>query len=252
MEKISKCKFLLAAFVMFYACNSIEPKQQSNSLLSFVDTSLFQIDTLMTHVQVDSQKLTIVLLRDKLDEHQHPFDSNLVRPVTLAVYSDSTNRLLYQKSFETAPDDYPYTSPNIFKANDASLKDTGALFFSLEKGYGGSGSSYQLFWIQYANKNVHLVPLFKGTGELSYPHFLNHGNQVLLFEAIWDMDQGESHYSAHRIQLTSISLENLQPIQQILGTTTNKYLLPDNEIAAKALLDQFKLLESKFLGLKHF
>ena len=247
-----KCIFLLAAFVVLHACNSIEPKQQSSSILSVVDTSLYQIDSLMTHVQVDSQKLTIVLLRDKLDEHQHPFDSNLVRPVTLAVYSDSTNRLLYQKSFETAPDDYPYTSPNLFKANDANLKDTGPLFFSLEKGYGGSGSSYQLFWIQYFNKNVHLVPLFKGTGELSYPYFLNHGNQVLLFEAIWNMDQGESHYSAHRIQLTSISLENQQPIQQILGTTTHKYLLPDNEIAAKALLDQLKLRESKFLGLQHF
>jgi hypothetical protein len=97
-----------------------------------------------------------------------------------------------------------------------------------------------------------LIPLFKGTGELSYPYFLNHRNQILLFEAIWDMDQGESHYSAHRIQLTSISLENQQPIQQVLGTTTNKYLLPDNEIAAKALIDQFKLHESKILGLKLF
>lgn len=252
MGKINKCIFLLAAFVVLHTCNSIEPKPQSNSLFSLVDTSLFQVDTLMTHVQIDSQELSVALLRDKLDEHQHPFDTNLVRPVTLAVYSDSTNRLLYQKSFKTAPDDYPYTSPNLFKANDANLKDTGPLFFSLEKGYGGSGSSYQLFWIQYFNKNVHLVPLFKGAGELSYPYFLNHGNQVLLFEAIWNMDQGESHYSAHRIQITSISLENQQPIQQILGTTTNKYLLPDNEIAAKALLDQFKLRESKFLGLKHF
>jgi hypothetical protein len=252
MEKISKCKFLLAAFVMFYACNSIEPKQQSNSLLSFVDTSLFQIDTLMTHVQVDSQELSIALLRDKLDEHQHPFDTNLVRPVTLAVYSDSTNHLLYLKSFETEPDDYPYTSPNIFKANEANLKERGPLFFSLEKGYGGSGSSYQLFWVRYLDKTVHLVPLFKGTGELSYPYFLNNGNQIILFEAIWDMNQGESHYSAHRIQLTSISLENEQPIQQILGKTTSKYLLPDNEIAAKALIEQFKLHEPKFSELKHF
>ena len=247
-----KCIFLLAAFVVLHACNSIEPKPQSNSLFSLVDTSLFQIDTLMTHVQVDSQKLTIVVLRDKLDEHQHPFDSNLVRPVTLAVFSDSTNRLLYQKSFETAPDDYPYTSPNIFKANDANLKGKGPLFFSMERGYGGSGSSYQLFWIQYFDKTVHLVPLFKGTGELSYPYFLNHGNQVLLFEAIWNMDQGESHYSAHCIQLTSISLENQQPIQQILGTTTNKYLLPDNDIAPKVLIDQLKLHEPKFSELKHF
>ncbi len=119
-------------------------------------------------------------------------------------------------------------------------------------GYGGSGSSYQLFWVRYLDKTVHLVPLFKGTGELSYPYFLNQGNQIILFEAIWDMDQGESHYSAHRIQLTSISLENQQPIQQILGTTTSKYLLPDSEIAAKALLDQFKLHESKFSELKHF
>lgn len=247
-----KCIFLLAAFVVLHACNSIETKQQSSSILSVVDTSLYQIDSLMTHVQVDSQKLTIVLLRDKLDEHLHPFDSNLVRPVTLAVFSDSTNRLLYQKSFETGPDDYPYTSANLFKANDANLKEAGPLFFSLEKGYGGSGSSYQLFWVRYLDKTVHLVPLFKGTGELSYPYFLNQGNQIILFEAIWDMDQGESHYSAHRIQLTSISLEKQQSIQQILGTTTYKYLLPDNEIAAKALLDQFKLRESKFLGLKHF
>lgn len=252
MGKISKCICLLAAIVMLYACNSIESKQQSNSLFSLVDTSLFQIDTLMTHVQVDSQELSIALLRDKLDEHQHPFDTNLVRPVTLAVFSDSTNQLLYSKSFETAPDDYPFTSPNIFKANDASLKDPGPLFFSLEKGYGGSGSSYQLFWIQYFDKNVHLVPLFKGPGELTYPHFLNHGNQIILFEAIWNMDEGESHYSAHRIQLTSISLENQVPSQHILGKSTNKYLLPDNEIAAKALIDQFQLHEPKILGLTHF
>lgn len=252
MAKIQQWIVLLSALILFQACNSIEIKQQKNALYSIVDTSNYSIDTVLNQVQIDSQKVSIGLFRAKLDEHLHSFDSNLARPVTLAIFKDSSKQPLYLKSFETEPDDYPFVIANLFKANSITLQSAGPLFFSLEKGYGGSGSSYQLFWIQSLDQNFHLVPVFKGSAELSYPYFLKQGNQILVFEAEWNMEQGEAHFSEHRIQLTRIDLQNKQPVQQLLGKSANKYFLPDSDLSAKALIDQLKQKESKLLGIQDF
>lgn len=252
MAKIQRWIVLLSALILFQECNSIEIKQQKNALYSIVDTSNYSIDTVLNQVQIDSQKVSIGLFRAKLDEHLHSFDSSLARPVTLAIFKDSTKQPMYLKSFETEPDDYPFVLANLFKANSITLQRAGPLFFSLEKGYGGSGSSYQLFWIQSLDQNFHLVPIFKGSAELSYPYFLKQGNQILVFEAEWNMEQGEAHFSEHRIQLTRIDLQNKQPVQQLLGKSANKYFLPDSDLSAKALIDQLKQKESGFLGLADF
>ena len=170
----------------------------------------------------------------------------------MAIFRYSTKPLLYLKSFESEPDDYPFVITNLFKANSTSLQNAGPLFFSLEKGYGGSGSSYKLFWIQSLDQNFHLIPVFKGSAELSYPYFLKQGNQILVFEAEWNMEQGEAHFSEHRIQLTRFDLQNKQPVQQLLGKSANKYFLPDSDLSAKKLIDQLKQKESRFLGLADF
>lgn len=252
MRKIQQWIVLLAALFVFQACNSIEANHQNNAQSSFVDTSIFSIDTILNQVQVDSQKVSIGLFRSKLDEHRQSFDSSLVRPITLAIFKDSTKQLLYLKTFETEPDDYPFVVANLFKANTTKLQNEGPMFFSLEKSYGGSGSNYQLFWIQSLDQSFHLLPLYKGSGELSYPYFLKHGNQILMFEAEWNMEQGESHFSEHHIQLTRIDLENKKPEQLLLGKSANKYFLPDSDLSAKALIVQLKQKEPRFLGLADF
>ncbi|MEY2903580.1 MAG: hypothetical protein RLY89_2686 [Bacteroidota bacterium] len=243
--------FLLASFGIF-ACVNKESRQLKKELFAFVDTSKYKIDTVFERVQVDSQKLTIALLRAKFNEHLHPIDSSLTGTVSLAIFSDSSNQPLYFKSFESEPDDDPFCVPILFKANGASLKDPGHLLFSLDKGYGGSGSSYQLFLIQILNNSLHLRPLFKGSGELLYPYFLEQGNQILMFEAIWNMQQGEAHFSKHRIQITRIDLKSKQPIHQKLGKSINKYFLPDNDLSAKAMIDQLKQKEPQLLEILNF
>ncbi|OYU54177.1 MAG: hypothetical protein CFE25_16210 [Chitinophagaceae bacterium BSSC1] len=252
MGKIQQWIVLLVALFLFQACNNIEANHQNNALTSFVDTSIFSIDTIFNQVQIDSQKVSIGLFRAKLDEHRHSFDSSLARPVSLAIFKDSTKQLLYLKTFEAEPDDYPFVVANLFKANNVKLQNVGPLFFSLEKSYGGSGSNYQLFWIQSLDQNFHLLPLYKGIGELSYPYFLKLGNEILVFEAEWNMEQGEAHFSEHRIQITRIDLENKKPVQQFLGKSTNKYFLPDSDLSAKALIVQLKQKEPLFLGLADF
>jgi len=252
MGKIYNWVILLTVFFLFQACNNSKIKQQNNTLFSIVDTSIYSIDTVLYQVQVDSQIVNLVLFRSKLDEHLHSFDSSLARPVTLAIFKDSSKQPLYLKSFETEPDDYPFVIANLFKANSVSMQNAGPLFFSLEKSYGVSGSSYQLFWIQSLDQNFHLIPLFKGSAELSYPYFLKQGNQILVFEAEWNMEQGEAHFSEHRIQLTKIDLVNKQPVQQLLGKSANKYFIPDSDLSSKALINQFKQKEPQLLGIQDF
>jgi hypothetical protein len=252
MNKQWQWAIFFIAFFWLSACVNKESRQLKKALFAFVDTSKYKIDTVFERVQVDSQKLTIALLRAKLDEHLQTFDSSLASPVSLAVFTDATKQPLYFKSFELEPDDYPYSVPALFKANGNNLNSPGPLLFSLDKGYGGSGSSYQLFLIQFLNKIVYLLPLFKGSGELTYPYFSHQGNQGLIFEAVWKIEEGESHFSRHCIQLTRIDLSENLPIQQFLGKSTNKYLLPDSDSSAKALIRQFKQKEPRFLGLPDF
>lgn len=249
MGKLYKWLFLLTASFLFYACNTSESKQHKNLQYSFLDSLEWKIDTVLSLVQLDSQKVSILLSRAKLDEHLDPFDTSLASPIRLVIFNDSSNQPLYIKSFETEPDDYPYVSANIFKANGASLQDSGHLFFTLEKGYGGSGSSYQLYWIQSRNQKVQLKSVFKGSGELSYPYFLKQGNQILLFEAIWNMQAGEAHFADHGIRLTKIDLSKNEPVLTLLGVSRHKYQIPDSDLSAKALLEQFKLQEEWIIEL---
>jgi hypothetical protein len=252
MRKICQWVILLAAICYFFACTNKAVIEHQNPLYSLIDTSKFTLDTVLENIQVDSLNLTIVMMRAKLDEHIQPFDSSISSPVSLAIFEKDSNLPLYFMSFANEPDDYPYVIPTLFKANGSSLQGQGPLFFSLDKGYGGSGSSYQLFWIQTRSNTIHLVPLFKGSGDLSYPYFIKQGNQILLFEAIWNMNADESHFSKHVIQLSLIDLNVKQPEIQFLGKSISKYQLPDSDLTAKELLSQFKQKEPQFLGLSNF
>ncbi|OYY03581.1 MAG: hypothetical protein B7Y76_03630 [Sphingobacteriia bacterium 35-40-5] len=252
MRKICQWTILLAAICCFFACTNKAVIEHQNPLYSLIDTSKYTLDTVLEKVQVDSLNLTIVMMRAKLDEHFQPFDSSISSPVSLAIFEKESNLPLYSMTFANTPDDYPYIIPTLFKANGSSLQGQGPLFFSLDKGYGGSGSSYELFWIQPRNKAIHLVPLFKGSGELSYPYFIKQGNQLLLFEAIWNMKEGESHFSKHLIQLSLIDLYVKQPMIQPLGKTISKYQLPESDLTAKELLGEFKQKEPHLLGLSNF
>lgn len=84
-----------------------------------------------------------------------------------------------------------------------------------------------------------LVPILNATRELSYPNFLNNGQQILLFEAIKNMEQGGA-FSDHRIQITKIGLVKNQPVHQKLAVMGRKYQLPNSGSTAKALFDPIK------------
>lgn len=252
MGKIHKWIFLLLAFYYIQACTSVNNKQINNPLFSIVDTSEYTIDTLLQQVQLDSLKVNLVLFRAKLDEHFHPFDTSIASPVRLAIFKDSSNLPLYLKSFETEPDDYPIVTATLFKANDISPQATGPLFFSIEKSYGGSGSSYQLYWIQASTEQVSLIPLFKGIGELSYPYFLANGKKILVFESIWNNAQGESHFSDHQIKITAITLSKDRPSTQNIGQTRNKYPLPYNNQMASELIKELQMKEPELLRTLNF
>lgn len=252
MGKYHKWKYLLPAFFLLQACNSIKYKQNSHPLFSIVDTTECIIDTLLQQVQLDSQKVNIVLFRAKLDEHLHPFDTILASPIRLAIFKDSSNLPLYLKTFETEPDDYPYVTATLFKANESSPQTSGPLFFSLEKGYGGSGSSYQLYLIQALSKQVRLIQLFKGIGELSYPYFLANGKQLLVLESVWNSAEGESHFSDHQIKITAITLSKDSPIIQNIGKSRHKYPLPYNNQLADLMIKEFQLKEPQLVHLLNF
>lgn len=247
MGKFHKWIFLLLAFFLFQACNSNNNKQISNPWFSIVDTSKHTIDTLLQQVQLDSLKVNLVLFRAKLDEHFHPFDTSIASPVRLAIFKDSFNLPIYLKTFENEPDDYPFVSATIFKANEISIKASGPLFFSLEKGYGGSGSSYQLYLIQAISNEIRLTSLFKGIGELSYPYFLANGKQLLVFESVWNSAQGEAHFSDHHIKITAITISKGIPIIQFIGQSRNKYTLPYNNQMARVLMKDFQMKEPELL-----
>lgn len=252
MGKFQKWIFLLLVFSLFQACTSINSKKISNPLFSIVDTSKHTIDTLLQQVQLDSLKVNLVLFRAKLDERFHPFDTSIASPVRLAIFKDSSNIPLYLKTFETEPDDYPFVTARLFKANDLSPQAAGPLFFSIEKSYGGSGSSYQLYWIQALNNQVRLIPVFKGIGELSYPYFLANGEQLLVLESVWNNAQGESHFSDHQIKITAITLSKGSPIIQNIGQTRNKYPLPYNNQMASVLMKEFQMKEQDLMRFLNF
>lgn len=252
MKQYWQWSFILTVIFVFLACNYNGVKQNNTTELSLIDTARFKIDTLFKKVEVDGQKLSLVMMRAKLDEHIKPFDSSLASPITLAIFNDATKQPLYLKTFESEPDDYPFVVPTIFKPKGNALNNPGPLLFSLDKGYGGSGASYQLYLIQYLNNSIHLLPLFKGAGELIYPYFTDKDNRLLLFEGIWNMEDGESHFSKHVIQLTSIDFGKGQPITQFIGKTVKKYQVPDSDTSAKLLIDQLKQNDLKILDLAHF
>jgi hypothetical protein len=242
MKNIYLLLFLLSVFV-----SCVAPDNKNVSVM--IDTSLYKTDKFISNILIDSVRYQAAVLRDKMDSAHKKFTDSKQSPITLLIFSENDNQLLFKQKF-SAKNDLPFWFYKLFKYNQKSIDSAGHLFFAATSYYGGSSSETELFLIRRKDAKIILDSIFKVNGELSYELADQAGNKILLMEGVWKSDENEAHFSEHQIKITTYDCSRSPVTKSISLITKNKYSLPDNDEEAHKILELIKKTEpniSKFI-----
>ena len=240
---IKKLCFVLA--ILIVSCS-----EKSRAQPVFDNPQLLKTDSLLQDLTIDNQKFTLQLLRNNYNEHLIAFTENSdptlsQSPITLIVTKIGDNKPLYFKQFQSEPNDYPYVNYYFSKAPKRNLGSSGKLYFTINKSYGGSGSSDNTYFVDYKDGHINLNFLFKSSGELAHTLLKKDDSQIILLEAIWA--KGESHYENHRYSIKKFDFKDGQFHESYLGQTKSKYRSSVEEEEVTEILKAIKLKEPLLL-----
>lgn len=220
-----------------------------------INTNQYRIDTIINAVKIRDQKYSFIVLRDKYNEQMLAFEEGNKgpgtwlpeqAPITLIVADNTNGNILFHKKLELSANDYPNLNWLLEKGQEKKLADTGKLFFSVDKSYGGSGSTNTVYLIDKSEKGIQLTKLFSVNGELSDYIITKNDQELILISGIWNSKEKEAHFSNHRYQINKLVFKTDRVESIILGTTTNKYPCIDEENTCKSILSSIIKKEPQF------
>lgn len=220
-----------------------------------IDLNQFKVDSVINTVNIQDQMYSIILLRDKYNEQLIPFEVGNSgpgvwlpeqAPLTIMIVNKANGDLVYYKKLELSNDGYPSINWQLVKGQERKLAQKGNLLLSLDKSYGGSGSTNFLYLIDRTEKGFILLKLFSSIGELSDFIVANNDQELISISGIWNIKENESHFSEHRYQIKKIAFKGGKIETINLGTTSNKYPCIDEKNTCLSLLSSIIKKESVF------
>ena len=153
-------------------------------------------------------------------------------PVTM-VARNSRHRLFFTKTFPVPAG--AYSSYGFVTASNK-------LYFINSYNFGGSGSLDNTYCLIMRGNSLICIPVYKG-GELNLTAYNKNGNDIIVFEGIWDIKNGESHFQDHRYRIVRYEFKNESFVKVIHGKTIYKYPSLDDENIS--LMNVFKDIKRK-------
>jgi hypothetical protein len=230
---------------------------QTNDLHPFsINSDQFRIDTIFNTVMIQAKPYTLIVLRDKYNEQMVPFGKVVVgkneellleqAPITIMIADKTNGGIVFYKKIEIAGNNYPNLNWLLEKGQGKQLTQTGKLFFSVDKSYGGSGSTNAIYLIDTTEKGFQLSKLFAATGELSDYIVANNDEEMIFITGIWNSKEKEAHFSNHRYQVNKIVFKKAGIETLNLGITTFKYPSIDEDSTCIAILTSILKKEPTF------
>lgn len=247
MKKIKVFILTLMTLVLFTNCNS----QVSNDLENYyTNTEVFKTDTIYNDVLIDGRKFTIKVLSDKLNEHLEPYEKTEIEdedlsPKTIVFYDIDSSKIAYVKKFDISTKfhtDYSSLKPSFEKLN-GDIRKEGRLYLNLFNSNSPAPTYKNNIYHVYIEKGkIQLSKIFESY-ELSSIYFNKNDKEILVFESIWNSDDG-GRFSDHKYKITSYKYSYYGFETDEYGTTFNKY--PSESFEIGTVLPLMKTYE-KFL-----
>ncbi len=201
----------------------------------------YKTDTIISKVIIDNVSFTLKVLRDKHNDHMEEFGEEdegdlhySQSPITLTFIRNEDSKVIYSKKIDTEINDYPYLNYFFYKSQNKTLSDYGRLYMSINKSYGGSGSTTVLYTFTFDGKNIS-VNKIDSFGELTYVLHGKDDYEILFLTGKWN--EGESHFENHQYIIKKIQFGKSIEVEY-LGTTEKKYpSLDDINLTSKKLFD---------------
>ncbi len=212
-----------------------------------LDTSQYKIDTVFDKITIGETTVSVSILRDKYDAHSKIINDDDVEtsPVTIIVRDNSNTNIIFKKTFGQELDETMNMNYNIFKAQNQPLTHNGKLYFTLFKNAGGSGSTGDIYFLDFTNGAISFNFITK-TNEISDIVINNSDNEILLMEGKWGT--GESHFDKHKYSITRLELNNNSFQKKETFQTAYAYPSLGDVKPAKEILMEINSKEPKLLG----
>lgn len=226
-----------------FSSNSIQCKIKSDI---YSDSKLYKLEFQNSKVKIAEGLFTIKLVRDKFSKDSIPYTFNTENwwenesPSTMLIYDNSTCELIFSKKFDGVK--------LTFSKLNGKLNEKGNLYLSLVSSGGGSGYISWLNKIEIINNRIQIQPIFD-SNEMSVILFDKKNNNILLMNSIWDMsgwseeEEGEAHFSPHRISVLKFNINKKSVKKEEIGTTIYKYSLDSK--SELSFFDEIRQNEAK-------
>lgn len=175
----------------------------------YLNSILFKIDTTYK-ILIGNRLCKVIFVRENYDKR-----GNKIQPLSdssyygdesikqLLILDFKTDEILYIKRFEYEIVDIS-SYFNIRKLN-GTLLDPGKVYLDWYVHSGGSGYAAKTYSIDINDNEIEFEFLFS-SGELSNICYLN--NQFIVIDGIWNFEEKETHFDAHRCEMKFIKFEN--------------------------------------------
>ena len=241
-------KVLLSTFAVVTIFANCKAQTSNKPKIFYTDTSIFKMDTVINNLLIEGTEFSVQILRDRVDEHLERFTEDdepslNQSPITIMLTNNSNGKVIYTKKFDFEPNDYPHLNYSFYKGQGQNVKDNGKLYFVINKGYEGSGSTSIRYFVEYKDGKINLTQLFKSSGELSYIVYKKNDNEILVLDGIWNMKENESHFANHRYTITKYLYTNTSYDKKEIGQTKFKYSSLDEDKPISQILSDIKTKE---------
>ncbi|MBU0489228.1 MAG: hypothetical protein KKA07_04415 [Bacteroidetes bacterium] len=235
---------LIMAIVGIYASSTAQNTHKIEAFYS--DTGVFKTDTVINRVLIEEEQFTIEVYRNIFNEHIYTYSASgdpyfEQSPITIII-KNSDSEIVYLKTFDFEPDDYPYLIYSFYKGQGQDLNKPGKLYVEINISYGGSGSLSNIYFITLKNGTISFNKLFQVSGVLDYVVYSSYDSEIIVLEGIWNFEEGETHFANHRYMITRyIFIDNSFQKKEI-GMTVNKYSSLDED---KPIMETLKEIENR-------
>lgn len=249
----------LGSLIFLFFFNSKNSTQDEIKSL-YTNSPLYKIDSTIRNVLIGNDLFTILVLRDKFDEHNKKFIDGTdtasegysieQSPITLMILRND-NKVVYKKKLTiyhvtTDPDDYPFIIYRFFKGQNQDLDKSGKLYFLLNTSYGGSGSTSNYYSIDLNENKITMSQIFKSTAELDYIVYNKNDQEIYLFGGIWD-GSDDGHFGNHRYEIKKFNFKDGIFLETKIGKTKLKYSSLDTADPFKEIIIAIKTKEPSLL-----
>jgi hypothetical protein len=191
----------------------------------YLNSNIFNNDTIYNDVLIDGKHFKISVLSDKLDEYLEKIEFSEDKfqndsPKTIIIYDNSNGKIAYAKKFDSS-------IPSFVKQN-GDLSKEGKLYLHWMSHGGGSGFSSNTNLVYLENGKIKITTVFKSR-EIDYVLFNKNDKEIYLLQGLYgdELDEDgsliESHFSDHRCQVIQYHFGHYGYDEQKIGITKNKY-----------------------------